>query len=196
MGNSTVQQLINRARSFNAYNNSGIESDISWHDFMNEALQSMADVLQLQETHEIQHTQNTIDYDLPADYYAIETLLNSDYEEVPASNDSRISVSEGKKYDFGYRLKNKGLSYGIELINLPDDTYKLHYFRYPKVLLLSEISTQKPEVPTISETALCYKTAHFACLNNNEVNQAQYFEERFQRELITIRRAAARSRGV
>ena len=75
MGRSTVQQLIQRAKNLNEYNNSGVANDAVWLDHFNAALVEMVDDLNLEDTFEIHYTPSQATYDLPANYFSL-VLLN------------------------------------------------------------------------------------------------------------------------
>lgn len=91
---------------------------------------------------------------------------------------------------------DKGSKHVIDITYNQACTFNLYYQRYPKKLEIADISTQRPEVPTIGETALCYKAIYYACLNNNQLDQAQFFDELYKRERAGIKTASVRARGV
>ncbi|MDF2790544.1 MAG: hypothetical protein K0S80_3645, partial [Neobacillus sp.] len=76
------------------------------------------------------------------------------------------------------------------------DSLTLLYDRYPAVLEYSLISTQKPDIPTSGETALCYKAIASALKNNNQLGQAQYYDGLYKEQLAIIRTATNRAKGV
>lgn len=191
MARSTVNELIQRAKSMNNYNSSGIESTTAWVDFFNEALSSMVDDLGLEEVMTINFVIGTTEYDLPEDYYAIITVTEADTGSTMAKR-----RAYPQKYPFGWWVMDKGSKTVLDLIFNFNKAFKVHYNRYPAKLELANISTQKPEVPTVGETALCYKANYYACLNNSHFDEAQYFEKLYKEEQAKIRTASVRSRGV
>ena len=191
MGISTAQQLIERAKNFNEYNNSGVSSTAKWVDFMNSALIEMVDDLSLEEFVTIEHIPGQRTYDLPSDYYSL-VLLNDN------TTNNRLAIRRhyDQKYPYGYWVVDKGDKHQIDLLYTSPSTLTLLYKRYPKLIELSNIASQKPEVPTAGETALCYKAVKFALLNNNQIGQAEYFEKLYKDERANIKTATARARGV
>lgn len=191
MGVSTVQQLINRAKNMNGYNNSGIATDAVWVDFFNAALVEMTDDLTIEEIFTINFTPGTREYNLPSDFYAISVLYDQ--------NGSAVAMRRNynQRYPNGYWVLDKGDRRVIDLYEYTQPmTFTLLYRRYPKPLTYSEMATQKPEVPTAGEIALCYKAIYFACLNNNQIGQAEFFDQLYQKERTNIKTAASRARGV
>lgn len=191
MGRSTVEQLINRAKAMNDYNNSGISSNAQWVDFFNAALIEMVDDLSLEAEAAINFDPSVRLYDLPEDYYGIIMLLDE--------NGRRILKRRHYEHDYpaGYWIFDRGSHFQIDLagFNSPQ-TMVLVYIRYPEQLDLAQIRTQRPEVPTSGETALCYKAIKFALLNNNIPGQADYYESLYRRERYNVRNAAVRARGI
>lgn len=191
MGRSTVRQLIERAKSYNEYNNSGVTSDVIWLDHFNSALIEMVDVLNLEETFEIPYITSQQTYDLPDDYYSL-ILLND------RLTNQRLTQKRhfDQKYPPGYWIIDRGDKYTIDITFSAPTTFVMYYEHYPKVLELSQITTQKPEIPTAGETALCYKAISAALKNNNQLGQAQYYDTLFKEQLATIKTATTRARGV
>jgi hypothetical protein len=191
MGRSTVRQLIQRAKNMNEYNNSGVSNDVAWLDHFNTALVEMVDDLNLEETFEINYTLNQQAYDLPEDYYSL-ILLND-----KATNQR---LTQKRHYDQiyppGYWVLDKGDRHVVEITYNTPTTFIAFYERYPRPLEFSEIETQKPEIPTAGETALCYKAISHALRNNNQLGQAQYYDALFKEQLSTIKTASTRGRGV
>jgi hypothetical protein len=157
MGRSTVLQLIQRAKNMNEYNNSGVASDVVWLDHFNSALIEMADDLNLEETIEIPYIPTQTSYDLPDGYYSLVLLNNK-------QTNQRLTQKRyfDQLYPPGYWVTDKGYKYVIDITFPQATTFVLYYERYPDVLEYSLISTQKPDVPTIGETALCYKAISHA----------------------------------
>lgn len=191
MGRSTVNELIQRAKSMNAYNNSGIETTTAWLDFFNEALSNMVDDLDLEEVVTINYVQGTSEYDLPEDYYGIITVTEADN-----GNQMAKRRAYPQKYPYGWWVLDKGSKVVLDILFNFNKSFKVHYNRYPTKLELGSIATQKPEVPTAGETALCYLAVNRALLNNNQFEQASVFEKLYKEERANIRTASVRSRGV
>lgn len=191
MGRSTVSELIQRARNMNNYNNSGIESTVAWCDFFNEALTNMVDDLGLEEVTTINFVQGTTEYDLPEDYYGIITVTEADTGSTMAKR-----RAYPQKYPLGWWVLDKGSKTVLDIVYNYNKAFKVHYNRYPTKIELANINTQKPEVPTTGETALCYLAINRALLNNSHFDQAQIFEELYKKERANIRTAGIRSRGV
>lgn len=150
----------------------------------------MTDDLKLEETTTISVQSGVEDYTLPTDYYGI-NILNEE-------NGSRVSQRRAYDQDYppGYWVLNKGSNYTLNLkgYNSPQ-TMTLLYFRYPDLLTLADKDTQQPDVPTIAEQALVYAAVSSALLNNNQIGQAQYFDEQFKREMARANTAWQRARG-
>lgn len=189
MGRSTIQQLITRAKSLNQYNNSGVDNDSIWIDHFNSALVEMVDDLNLQETFTINYTKDVTTYDMPDDYYAMVMLLDSKNTQIPQKR------NYNQVYPMGYWVLDKGDHFEININYDRADTLTLLYERYPTVLELSTITTQKPEVPTSGETALCYKAISNSLKNNNQLGQAQYYDGLYKEQLANIRIATNRAKG-
>lgn len=189
MGRSTIQQLIQRAKSLNQYNNSGVDNDSIWIDHFNSALVEMVDDLNLQETFTINYTKDVTTYDMPDDYYAMVMLIDSKNTQIPQKRNFN------QVYPMGYWILDKGDKFQINITYNTNDTLTLLYERYPTVLELGNITTQKPEVPTAGETALCYLSIRNSLLNNNQLGQAQYYDGLYKSELANIRIAATRAKG-
>lgn len=195
MGRSTVNQLIQRAKNMNEYNNSGVASDVVWLDFFNEALTSMVDDLGIEESYSITCDPAVTSYDLPEDYYQVLSIVDSANNELSTFKDFGFNIDGGRSYNVGYLVKNKGAQQAIELKHIQPESMTVHYIRYPETLLLADVTTQKPEVPTVGETALCYKAVSHALKNNNQLGQAQYFEELYAAEVSKVNKATTRARG-
>lgn len=195
MGRSTVNQLIQRAKNMNEYNNSGVTSDVVWIDFFNEALSSMVEELAIEESYYITCNPVVNSYDLPEDYYQLVSIVDSLNNELTTFRDNGFNIDGTRTYNPGYTIKNKGNKQIVELQYLQPESIKVSYLRYPATLLFSDITSQKPEVPTVGETALCYKAISHALKNNNQLGQAQYFEDLYTLELGKINRASFRARG-
>lgn len=191
MGRSTVQQLIQRAQNMNSYNNNGIETQNAWIDFFNDALQSMVDDLDIHEETTLVFNPSQKQYDLPDDYYALRIIEDTIRKETLVQK-----RNYNQRYPYGYWVIDKGSKHVIDITYDNATTFNLYYQRYPEQLTLAQIDTQKPEVPTIGETALCYKAIYYACLNNNQIEQATYFDDLYKRERANIKTASVRARGV
>ncbi|PLR84661.1 hypothetical protein CVD25_01100 [Bacillus canaveralius] len=186
MGISTVNQLIQRAKSMNEYNNSGVANDSVWIDFFNIALMSMVNDLKIEAETAITHSKTTKEQDLPTGFFSVLYVLDQDGEEVEPYYLDTFSIDSHPSLSAGYLIKNKGSKTVIEFRNLAEQTYTLAYIRYPEKLAAS---SQVPEVPTIGETALCYKAIGLALENNNQPG-AQDFEDRYNLEVMKIQKAA------
>lgn len=195
MGLSTVQQLIQRAKNMNEYNNSGVSKDDIWVDFFNEALMSMVEYLNIDEEVKFTLNSTTTTFDLPEGYYGLIKITDSSTNELRPYKDEGFTLDGGRGYSPGYNIKNKGSKYIIEFPLMQPDTFTVSYIRYPLKLENSTIQTQKPEVPTVGETALCYKAISHALENNNQPGQARYFDEKYVLELDKINKASYRARG-
>lgn len=190
MGRSTVQQLITRAKNLNQYNNSGVDSDVIWFDHFNSALTDMADDLNLEDTVEIAYLTTQQTYDLPADYYSL-VLLND------KTTNTRLMQKRhfDQKYPPGYWVMDRGSKHTIDITYNQPTTFVLYYERYPALLEYSQISTQKPEVPTAGEDALVYKAISHALKNNNQLGQAQYYDNLYKEARANVKVAATKARG-
>lgn len=195
MGRSTVNQLIQRAKNMNEYNNSGVASDVVWLDFFNDALTSMVDELGIEESFSITCDPAVSSYDLPEDYYRVLSVADSANNELSTFRDFGFSIDGGRSFNVGYLVKNKGSKQVIELKQIQPKSMTVQYIRYPQTLLLADVTTQKPEVPTAGETALCYKAVSHALKNNNQLGQSQYYEELYLAEVAKINKASFRVRG-
>lgn len=172
----------------NEYNNSGVASDTVWLDHFNAALVEMVDDLDLNELYEFEYSTDQRAYNLPDDYYSIILLNVKD----------RQRLRERRYYDDkspGYMVIDKGSHFELDLVFNQPATFSLLYQRYPKTLEYSLISTQRPEVPTAGETALCYKAISHALKNNNQLGQAAHFDSLFKEQIAIIRTATTRARG-
>lgn len=190
MGRSTVAQLIQRAKTLNEYNNSGVASDAVWLDHFNSALVEMVDDLNLKQIFLIQYSKAVAAYPLPDDYYSL-VVMND------ANSNERINQrrSYDERYHPGYWIMDKGDYFEIDIVFHQDTTFNLLYQRYPKILEHSLMQSQKPEVPTAGETALCYKAISNALKNNNQLGQAAYYDGLYKEQLAIIRTAVNRARG-
>lgn len=189
MGRSTVQQLIQRAKNMNEYNNSGVANDAVWVDHFNAALVEMVDDIDLQELTTLSYSPSQRTYTLPDDYYSL-LLMNTE---------NKQRINQRRDYDSqtpGYWIMDKGSSHELDIVFNQDTELTILYQRYPEVLTFATISTQRPEIPTAGETALCYKAVYFSLLNNNQPGQAQYFEELYKKERATVKLAASKAKGV
>lgn len=188
MGRSTVQQLIQRAKNMNEYNNSGVSNDTIWVDHFNAALVEMVDDLDLQQPFTIAYTPLQRSYTLPDDYYSLLLLTTQ----------NKQRINERRDYDEqspGYWVMDKGSHHEADIIfSYPTELTAL-YQRYPAQLEVSQKETQKPEIPTAGETALCYKAVYFSLLNNNQPGQAKYFDDLYQKERANVRMAVAKAKG-
>lgn len=180
---STVGDLINQGRSENSYNNSGIEKEITWISFFNDALNDLVDDLNIQETVAIEFTPDEREYDLPGDYHAI----------VRVYDDTNYRISKRPYYNMpgGYMTFNRGNRYVIDFydFNSPK-TFTVLYERYPTALGSSQDAV--PEVPRVGERALIYYALEKALRNNNQVGMAQEMKQNYERERLKIRNAVAR----
>lgn len=189
MGRSTVAQLIKRAQNQNEYDNHGVASDEIWIDHFNSALQEMTDDIKLDETMTINFVTGTEDYDLPEDYYAIRSLSDT-------HGQVRRRRNFEQEYPPGYWIKNKGNRYAVNLKGYSsNETFTLHYYRYPALLDSMNKDTQKPEIQTIAEDALVFKAISKALLNNNQIGKSEYFEGLYKAEIGKINTAETRARG-
>lgn len=195
MGRSTVQQLIQRAKSMNEYNNSGIASDVVWIDHFNEALTSMVDELAIQESYSITCDPAVSVYNLPDDYYKLISITDQSDIELSTFKDGGFTLDGFRNINPGYTIQNKGPNYALELKSYQPDSLTVQYIRYPAVLELANINTQKPEVPTVGENALCLKAIVHSLENNNQLGQAQEFERKYLNELQKIDKANFKAKG-
>lgn len=187
MGVSTVQQLIAKGQAENAYNNSGISTPNQWMDFFNDALRDLVDDLSLIKVGTINFVNETREYDLISDYYALITLND-------AQNTRTVKRRHyDQQYPAGYWVFNRGSKHVIDLHRYnSDQTFTYMYQAYPKALAtVSDV----PEVPNVGERALIYYALSKALRNNNQVGMANEMEEKYERERMKIRTAAARGGG-
>lgn len=190
MGRSTVAQLIQRAKNLNEYNNSGVVSDVVWLDHFNSALVEMVDNLNLQENISIPYTDGQRIYTLPDDYYSLLLLLDSRNQQITQKRNYH------QQYPNGYWILDKGDHFEIDITYNQADTLTLLYERYPDVLEYANRETQKPDIPTAGETALCYKAISHALKNNNQIGQAQYYDGLYKDQMATVRVATTKAKGV
>lgn len=191
MGRSTTQELINRAKNINEYNNSAVATNAIWVDFFNAALEEMVEALNIEEETTLTIQSDTRLYDLPVDYYALSTLLDANGTRV------RKRRTYDQMYPSGYWIVNKGSKYQIDLYNyLSPQTMKLIYVRYPKLLSSVDLDKEYPEVPTAGEQSLIYKAISHALKNNNELDQSAYYEKLYKREVARINSATFNAKGV
>jgi hypothetical protein len=187
MGASTTAQLITKGRSENGYNNSGIAGNSQWVDFFNDALRDLVEDLGIEQTGTIAFVVATREYDLPDDYYSI-AIMN---------DGTRSRVSKRRNYDQewpeGYWIFNRGGNYVIDLYNfMSAQTFTFTYQAYAPELVLGNITTEHPSVPSVGEKALIYYAVSKALRNNNQIGQAQDYERLYEGERKKIRNAAAR----
>lgn len=195
MGISTVSQLVQRAKSMNEYNNSGVANDSVWVDFFNEALMSLVEDLNILEEVQITINPSLKSYDLPENYYGLIHVTNSLNNELSPYKDYGFSLEGTRSYSPGYDIKNKGFKYVIEFPYIQPETLTVTYIRYPTKLEFSQRESQKPEIPTSGESALCYKAISNALKNNNQLGQAQYYDSLFREQMGIVRTANLRARG-
>lgn len=194
MGRSTVQQLINKGKGENGYNNAGITSDDKWVDFFNAALNDLADDLNLVETFSIVFNGTTRENDLPADYFSIIELYEANGNPV---RERRVYGSASNGFQIGYWILYKGDKYVIDLFKYNAvQTFTGLYQRYALALTSDAAGLAKsPQVPTVGEMALPYYAISKALKNNNQLGQAQEYEKKYEAERLKIRNAASRARG-
>lgn len=184
---STINELIARGKAQNEYNNSGIRSDAQWVDFFNEALRDLVDDLRIEKTGQISFDPAQREYDLPPDFYSL-VLLNDEHG---------CRVFKRRYYDqripSGYWIFNRGDKHVIDLYQyMAPMTFTFVYQAYPEPLVLANLNTQRPQVPSVGEKALIYYAIAKALRNNNEVGQAQDVERLYELERAKIRNAVAR----
>lgn len=190
MGRSTVAELISVCKNINEYNNHGVQNDAIWITHLNSALKKMTDDLKLEETTTISVQSGVEDYTLPDDYYGV-NILNEE-------NGSRVTQRRHYDQDYppGFWVLNKGSNYVLNLKGYDSpQSMTLLYFRYPEVLTLANKDTQKPDVPTMAENALIYAAVSDALKNNNQLGQAQYYDDQFKQEMARANTAWQRARG-
>lgn len=192
MGRSTTKQLITRGQAENAYNNSGISTNGQWIDFFNDALADLVDDLYLTKAITINFDPlvSARQYDLPDDFFSLE-LLN-DANQCPVSKRRYYE----QQYAPGYWILNNGDKYICDLYSYTAaQVFTGLYARYPTLLTLGGIDSEKPEVPTVAEKALPFYAIAKALRNNNQPGQAAEYDKHYEVERLKIRNAAARSRG-
>lgn len=190
MGISTVEALIIRGQNQNDYNNTGIDTNGKWVDAFNAALQDLVSDINLTATLAINFVAGTREYDLPDDFFELQELRDS----------FKCRVQKRRTYDpyltcvQGYWIMNRGSNYAIDLFEYDyNETFTGLYTRYPATLVVANIATQKPEIPTIGENALIYYAISKALRANNQLGQAQVLEASYEMERRKIRDAAARA---
>lgn len=189
MGRSTTQQLITKGQNENGYNNSGIDTPAKWVDFFNDALADLVDDIGLTEHLTINFVAGTREYDLPEDFFSLDSL--NDASNCPV----RKRRSYDQRYPSGYWIIDQGDVFVIDLHEFTSaQTFTGEYVRYPAVLTVGAIQTEKPQVPTVDEKALIYYAIAKALRNNNQIGQAQDYEALYEAERKKIRNAAAQAR--
>lgn len=185
MGRSTVTELMNKGKSENAYNNSGIKTPAQWMDFFNDALNDLVDDLNLTKTFTVTHDGAAREYDLPDDFYSV-FILND-------QSNGRVAVRRNYDANGGYWVMYKGSKYVIDLWKYTSaQTFNGVYQRY--ATKLTDVGNN-PEVPDVGEKALIYYALGKALRNNNQVGQAKEMDEKYEAERLKIRNAAARARA-
>lgn len=183
---STVAQLIERGKAENAYNNSGIEGEIYWLEFFNDALRDLVDDLNIEEVYTIEVVSGQHEYDLPSDYYRLSSVFTSmgyPYKKRRSYNHFQAD---------GYWIMNRGNKYVIDIRKPSPTNLTIVYQRYPNVLTgMSDV----PEVPAVGEMALVYYAIGKSLRNNNQIGQAQEIERKYERERMKIRNAVSRGGG-
>lgn len=188
MGISTAAQLIAKGQAENGYNNSGISSPNTWLDFFNDALRDLVDDLNIVDVlPALTYTAGVREVDLPTDYYSIVDLFDGNGTPVTERRNYMQS------YPAGYMVMYRGSKFVIDLYNyMSSQSFTGLYQRYAKAIA---VTGDSPEVPTIGERALVYYAISKALYNNNQMGQGQEYEQKYERERLKIRTAAARSRG-
>jgi hypothetical protein len=173
----------------NEYNNSGVSADSVWVDHFNAALVEMADDLDLQESFTLSYSTDKRVYTLPDDYYSLLLL----------TTENKQRIAQRREYDSqtpGYWVMDKGSRHEVDVV-FPQATILTGlYQRYPANLEVSSVQTQKPEIPTAGETALCYLAISKALLNNNQPGQAKYFIDLYTAQRANVRLATTKAKGV
>lgn len=187
MGASTVAQLIAQGKAENGYNNTGITANDQWVSFFNDALRDLVDDVGIEKVGTLSFTTNQREYDMPTDFYSLIIMNDS----------TNKRVVKRRHYDQesppGYWIFYRGDRHVMDLYNYSfDQTFTYVYQAYPEELLLSNINTQRPQVPSVGEKALIYYAISKALRNNNEIGQAQDYEALYERERMKIRNAAAK----
>lgn len=196
IGRSSIGQLINRAKNINEYNNHAVQNNSVWVDFFNEALGSMVEELDIRDDSTIEFVKGTKQYDLPEDYFSVVEIIDDQDQYVRPFKDNGINIDGERTLRPGYKIENKGSKYIIEFPHIePPRTLTIEYVRYPALLTINDLNV-KPEIPTANEMALCYKAVHFALSNNNQIGQAQYYNELFTQEMQRVDRVSFKARGL
>lgn len=195
MGRNTVAELIARGQNMNDYNNTGINTNAKWVDAFNSALQDLVEDINLTENLSIPFVTGTREYDLPDDFFELQELSEQNFAcPVPKRRRYENNGVYYSNWFQGYFILNKGDRYVIDLFEYTaDQTFTGIYTRYPALLSVVDISTQRPEVPTIGENALIYFAISRALRNNNQPGQASEIERMYELERRKIRDAAARA---
>ncbi|MEN2765775.1 hypothetical protein [Ornithinibacillus xuwenensis] len=165
-----------------------------WIDFFNEALFSMVEDLEINEDISIEFIDGVNEYDLPENYYSLVELKDEQNQLIPAYRNNGIDISGSQTYRPGYEIMQRGSKFVITfpLMKAPR-TFQLRYIRYPNQLSLAN-EGDKPEIPTVAETALCYKAISFALMNNNQYGQSQFVDDMFMNKASIGRRANHKAR--
>lgn len=195
MGRSTVSQLIARGQQRNEYNNSGVDTNAKWVDSFNACLQDLASDLSIIETIQINFVQGTREYDLPENFFEMVELWDGFN-----CKSSKRRFYDQDLYGFypgylqGYYILFKGSKYVIDLFPYnASQTFRGIYVRYPALLSVTDILTQKPEVPTIGEDALIDYAIMMALRNNNLIGEAEDVQAMYEMNRKKIRDAAQRA---
>lgn len=195
MGRSTVSELITRGQNRNDYNNTGIDSTSKWVDAFNSALQDLVNDINITEPFQINFVNGTREYALPDDYFEIRELW--DQFNCPAS---KRRYYDQQLFGFypgyleGYFILFKGGNYVIDLYPYNStQTFNGIYTRYPELLTVSDVLTQRPEVPTVGEDALIDYAVMVALRNNNLLGEAKTVQQDYEAGRKRIRDAAARA---
>lgn len=195
MGRSTIQELITRGQNRNDYNNTGIDTNSKWIDAFNAALQDLTNDLSITELLTINFIPGIREYDLPADFFEIRELwdgFNCKAEKRRYYDQQLFGFYP--QYLEGYYVLFKGDKYVIDLYPYnAAQTFQGIYVRYPAVLNIATIATQRPEVPTIGEDALIDYAVMTALRNNNLLGEAAAVEARYETGRKKIRDAAQRA---
>lgn len=190
MGRSTIQTLIARGQSWNSYNNTGIDSNGLWLDAFNAALADLVEDIGLVGTTTISYVNGTTTYDLPDDYFEVTQVLDSGGYPIF----KRQYETEPFPCFNSYFIKDIGTNYQIVFDDRNStETLTVNYIRYPTLLLITQLSTQRPEVPTVGEDALIYYAISKALRNNNQIGQAMQVDQDYERERRKIRDAKYRA---
>lgn len=190
MGRSTVAELIARGQNWNSYNNTGIGTSALWIDAFNSALKDLVEDIGLKGTSTISYVNGTTSYDLPDDFFeAVQVVDSGQYP---------IWKREYELEPFAcynsYYIKDIGSNYQVVFDDRnTTETLTLSYIRYPALLAIANVSTQKPEVPTIGEDALIYYAISRSLRNNNQSGMAAEMESKYEYERKKIRDAKYRA---